>query len=137
MSVKISFNIKGLKELENDLKLLSRSENNKIKRKAVLAGAKVIRDAVKKEAPVRSGKLRQNIRAESAKGHPDIAGISIRVKGKSKNPSNAYYWRFLEYGTSKMKANPFIRRGADESEKQAIQVMINELSQGIDKVLLK
>ncbi|HDS7364941.1 HK97-gp10 family putative phage morphogenesis protein, partial [Morganella morganii] len=50
-------------------------------------------------------------------------------------PRNAFYWRFLENGTSKMAPQPFIRPVFDGKADEAADLALSKLSQAIDKVL--
>lgn len=128
--------IVGLNELERELKLLSKAESNQVKRKATRAGARVIRDEIRKRAPENTGVLKRNVVVAGAKGTTD-SGIMVRSKGKKGSKQNAFYWRFLELGTSKMAAIPFIRPGYQASEEPASKAAISELNNAIDKVLSK
>lgn len=50
----------------------------------------------------------------------------------AKNPNDPYYWRFVEFGTKKMKAKSFIRPAA-ETLPQALTVFMNEVVPQINK----
>ncbi|WP_345702308.1 HK97-gp10 family putative phage morphogenesis protein, partial [Morganella morganii] len=54
---------------------------------------------------------------------------------KTDDPRNAFYWRFLENGTSKMAPQPFIRPVFDGKADEAADLALSKLSQAIDKVL--
>ncbi|MHA6285117.1 HK97-gp10 family putative phage morphogenesis protein [Morganella morganii] len=54
---------------------------------------------------------------------------------KADDPRNAFYWRFLENGTSKMAPQPFIRPAFDGKADEAADLALSKLSQAIDKVL--
>ncbi|CDG20586.1 Gp10 [Xenorhabdus poinarii G6] len=140
----------ALKDLSRDLALLSKAENNKVLRRGTYAGAKILRDETRHRAPKRTGKLKRNIMAANRKKQRDgtvSAGVYVRGSNKSgtnsdtrmkkNDPRNAYYWRFLEKGTSKMAAKPFIDPAfdakADEAAEAAFQVALN----AIDEVLAK
>lgn len=135
--LKQNLSILGLKELERDLQLLSRAENNQVKRKAVLAGARVIRDEARRRAPKRKGRLKRNIITRAVKGRPDTAGVAVRQQGKKYSSKNAFYWRFVELGTSKQPAIPFMRQSFDTKIDEAAEAAGKELAAGIDKVLMK
>lgn len=47
--------------------------------------------------------------------------------GQESATANAYYWRFLEFGTSKAAARPFIRPAWDARRAHALQVMRTRL----------
>jgi HK97 gp10 family phage protein len=113
----------GLRDLE-----LAVSES--ILRKAALAGARVFLDEEKLRVPVRTGKGRDSliIAYEADKSLPGVIASYIVTWTKE-----AYYLRFIEYGTSKMAANPFKRPAYDAKKSaaaQAVDEVLNEAIQG-------
>ncbi|MNC15536.1 hypothetical protein D3C75_633590 [compost metagenome] len=56
---------------------------------------------------------------------------------KANNPRNAFYWRFVELGTSKLAAHPFVRPAYDAREDEAYAAAVQRMNQAIDKVLSK
>lgn len=132
----------GFKELDADFQLLSKAEQRKVSRKAVRAGAVVFRDAVRANAPVRSGLLKRSISVDTVRGSA-TAGVKFKKvpakkKGKKgKHKSTPYYWYFLEHGTSKMPAKPFVRPAFDASVKQAEEAAFNQYLKDIDGIFSK
>lgn len=132
----------GFKKLDADFKLLSQAEQRKVSRKAVRAGAVVFRDAVRANAPVHSELLKRSISVDTVRGSA-TAGVKFKKvlakkKGKKgKHKSTPYYWYFLEHGTSKMPAQPFVRPAFDASIKQAEEAAFNQYLNDIDRILLK
>ena len=49
-------------------------------------------------------------------------------------PGNVYYWRFLEFGTSKMKAQPFMRPAIEGNVNQASDAVVGKLNTAIDAI---
>lgn len=140
----------GLGDIAKDLDLLSKAENNKVLRDATRAGASVLREEVISRAPERTGKLKKNIvvvtQGSVAKGQIS-SGIHIRGRnprtGNSDNTMkagdrrNAFYWRFVELGTSKTPAHPFVRPSFDVMQDEAYQAALRHLNQAIDQVFSK
>ena len=132
----------GFKELDSDLKLLSQAEQRKVSRKAVRAGAVVFRDAVRANAPVRSGVLKRSISVDTVRGST-TAGVKfkkvlVKKKGKKgKHKSVPFYWYFLEHGTSNMPAQPFVRPAFDANIKQAEEAVFNQYLNDIDRIFSK
>ncbi|MDX7986696.1 hypothetical protein FE392_05010 [Xenorhabdus sp. 12] len=140
----------ALKDLSRDLELLSKAESNKVLRQGTYAGAKVLRDETRSRAPVRTGKLRKNIIASNRRLGRDgtiSAGVSVRgsnqsgtnsdTRMKKNDPRNAYYWRFLEKGTSKMAARPFIDPAFEAKADEAAEAVFAAALKAIDGVLAK
>ncbi|RRA25875.1 hypothetical protein C3O70_07610 [Cronobacter sakazakii] len=148
--ISTSLDFSGLADIAKDLETLSRAENNKVLRDATRAGAEVLRQEVEDRAPVLTGKLKKNVVVVTQKGRRrgEIAsGVHIRGvnpdtgnsdnKMKASNPRNAFYWRFVELGTSAMPAHPFVRPAFDTRQEEATQVAIRRMNQAIDEVLAK
>ena len=132
----------GFKELDADFKLLSNAEKRQVSRKAVRAGAVVFRDAVRANAPVRSGVLKRSISVDTVRGSA-TAGVKfkkvlVKKKGKKgRHKSMPFYWYFLEHGTSNMPAQPFVRPAFDASVKQAEEAAFNQYLNDIDRIFSK
>ncbi|ARK91065.1 HK97-gp10 family putative phage morphogenesis protein [Burkholderia pseudomallei] len=134
-----SVQIVGLNDLRVDFERLAKSQSRAALRKATLAGAAIIRDEARKRAPKKTGKLRRNIvsaalRQKDASGLA-TAGVRVRTKGKADSPNNAFYWRFDEFGTQYMKAQPFMRPAFDASIADAEGAIRTELAHAIDRAL--
>lgn len=147
-----NFNIdfSGFLDISRELDELSKAESTKVLRQAAYAGAVVLRDEVRAKAPRRTGKLARNIVASSQRSRRSgevSAGVYVRGSNKDStnsdnsmkggDPKNAYYWRFLEEGTSKMPPIPFIRPAFDSKADEAASAAIAKLDEAIDRVLRK
>jgi HK97 gp10 family phage protein len=125
--------IKGLDELRAALADLSPTLRRRLLRNALSAGARIFRDDAKRLAPVLSlpvqsggklvrkpGTLRNAISIRSSKvaRANGQVGLFINVRPAkgvnrgAKSPSDPFYWRFVEFGTRKMPAKPFLRPAA-------------------------
>lgn len=86
-------------------------------RVGVLGGA---RQYANTKANVRSGK----------------AGTSYATGGSKANPGgDTWYWRFVEFGTSKVAARPFMRPAMAQSIGEATDVFITEYGKAIDRAI--
>jgi HK97 gp10 family phage protein len=150
----MTVDIKGLKELQNALNQLPLKIQGRPVRSAVNAAAKIVMDDARRRVPVETGQLRKAIyrgrsRSMSSKGR-EVYVVSVR-KGKAKYANTAqnrrrnrvgktyqtrgeaYYWRFLEFGTAKMPARPFLRPAFESQKQNAAMVMKQKLLEAIDK----
>mgnify|MGYP000008431021 CR=1 FL=1 len=148
-----SVQIKGLDALAKALKELPDRVAKNGLRAAVYAGAKVIRDEAKLQAPVATGDLGPNQpppgtlkRSVILKQIPELSkknkqtffvtvrhGKKYRKQGKKGNLSqDAWYWRFVEFGTRKMRARPFLRPALEAKRRDAVQAMKDRLTERIE-----
>lgn len=139
-----SVQIKGLDALAKALKELPDRVAKNGLRAAVYAGAKVIRDEAKLQAPVATGTLK---RAVILKQIPELStknkqtffvtvrqGKKYRKQGKKGNLSqDAWYWRFVEFGTVKMSARPFLRPAFDMKKNDALTAIKTRLAERIEQ----
>lgn len=132
--------VAGLRELQQALAQLPIRVARNALRGAVNAGATVIRREAVQRAPVRTGKMRRAIYQKHA---PEKSGLMqatylvgvrsgkaeravtkrVRRGGKVLTVTldrDAYYWRFLEFGTSKMAARPFLRPAFEVKKYDAV-----------------
>lgn len=130
----MSTEIKGLKEIIDKLNALPPKLENKIVRAAVRKGANQIRDLARSKVSVDTGNIKKSI---VTVGHKENGKIAVKVtirQRKSKNAKRVFYAKFLEFGTSKMNAKPFLRPALDESEDKVLDAVIDDIKNGIDEV---
>ena len=147
----LSVKVTGLKELGQALENLGRKTKNKLGAKAMRKGGAIIRDQARANAPIlkekvphrKRGTLKKNIVARTKPQKDGSVRTIIFVrslknskvlefkgktgKGGAYNPRDPFYWRFVEFGTSKMPAKPFMRPAFEQSKQQAAQTIINTL----------
>jgi HK97 gp10 family phage protein len=131
----IEIKVQGLAELRNALARLPQNVGRNALRGAVNAGAKAIADEVRDRSPVDTGTLR---RAVYRKQIRELSGpvrqtffVGVRhgkryqnVKaGKKTVNMDAWYWRFIEFGTRRMPARPFLRPAFDAQKMAAIEAI--------------
>lgn len=133
--------LSGFKELASALRELPQKVARNALRSAVNAGATQIRKQARLNAPVDSGLLKKNIyqkQSRSASG-PEKQTVVVGVRsGRVRNKDGSkkelpYYWRFMEFGTSKMPAAPFLRPAFDTQKDAAIQAIADKLDERIQK----
>ena len=117
---------------------------NKSTRKAAQAGAQVYHDELKARVPMsakphKSGKktynpgtLRRAIYQAFVEDESNEGQATYRV---SWNKTHAFYGKFLEYGTSKMAAKPFLRPGYDSAHPRALSAVRQVMREEIEKEL--
>ena len=149
-----SVQVQGLDQLAKALRELPQRVARNGLRAAVYAGAKVIRDEAKLQAPVATGDLGADQpprgtlkRSVIMKQIPELSGArkqtffvtvrhgkKYRKQGKKGNLSqDAWYWRFVEFGTIKMSARPFLRPAFDMKKHEAVTAIKTRLAQRIEQ----
>lgn len=123
--------IKGLAELDRALQELAWPAARRALRKGMRKGANVVRDEARAKAPVRTGNLKRRIRTRERREENGDLRFAIEV------PRSAFYGRFLEYGTSKMAAKPFLRPAAEAKTEEAVTAMRDALQEAIAVELMK
>ena len=122
--------IEGLDNLKRKLAEVPKAMRKRVLRNALAAGAREVRDAAKRSAPVmtlgtslnapyrKPGTVKQAIRVRTSKADRRAGDVGVFVNVRpaksgqrgAKNPNDPFYWRFLEFGTKKMPARPFLQR---------------------------
>jgi HK97 gp10 family phage protein len=153
--------VEGLRELRARLKALPPKLQGPPARHALHAGAKVIKQAARNSSAWSddTGFLRENIVQFSAKKSETQYDAEVRVgvrkrrtkrQGKRlaaargrrqrrqrKGIVTAYYWKYLEFGTSRMAARPFMRPAFEANKMDALNRIIESLRVQIDKAAAK
>jgi len=125
--------IEGAKELEKKLLSFEPKLGRKIIRQALRAGAKVIHTAAKANVPVDTGALKQSLKVKAMRKRRHSYGVMVATSdGWFKG--DEFYGAFLEFGTSKMPAKPFVRPAFDAEKDNAEKIIKNQLQQGIEQV---
>lgn len=149
-----SVHIEGLRELTRALKELPDRVAKNGLRSAVYAGARVIQTEARQRAPVaekptrpnqpKPGTLRRaiimkHLREQSGR-HRQVFAITVRRgkkyrnQGKKKNLSqDAWYWHFIEFGTIKMAARPFLRPALESKRLAAVAAIKDKLADRIQQ----
>ena len=142
MDVKVT--IDGLAEIERKLKLLPQRIGMNAMRRALRKGANVIRDAARQNAKriddqSTSEQIVKNItvqgggrKREKREGGPMIR---VGVLGGARDMSK--YWRLLEFGTSRSRAQPFMRPAMDDKAQAAFDAAAAAAIKETDRELAK
>lgn len=143
--------VTGLVELGRRMRELSDDIQKKVSYQAVAAGARVIKANAISRAPisdqphqlgakkgqvVQPGNLRRNIiikRIPQGQSEHDAEYIVGVRHGKGVAPHDAFYFRFVEFGTVNMPAQPFLRPAFDSQKQVAVNKMKDILRKRIEK----
>ncbi len=133
---------RGVKELQKSLKQFPKNIQKNVMTGAVRAGAKPIVKLSRELVPVEHGDLKKSIRIKKRripKGSTMLkfsihAGGNIRVNGESLRP---YYAHMIEFGTSQMSAQPFMRPALEQEAGNAIKYVREYIEKRIPKEIAK
>ena len=129
--------IDGLRAVSAALQKLGDNVAKSVLRGGVSAAAKVVRDETKRRAPVDTGRLKRAVafgraRWECEKGR-EVANVFVRqakngAAGQKRVEAygkfDAYYGRWVEFGTSDTPAQPFMRPAWDATKASALEAMV-------------
>lgn len=154
--MQLDVDVKGLAEIERKLKLLPERVGNNAMRRALRKGANVIRDAARRNAkaiddPETREQIWKNIAVSGGgrRRERQAGGVMMRVgvrggarplkKGTDTGlpGGNTTHWRFVEFGTSQARAQPFMRPAAASSAGAAYQAFAAAAPAELDKELRK
>lgn len=153
----VTVKITGLEELQQKLEEIPTKLAKRSLRKALRAGANVIRNAIVTLAPKDTGFLSRHFGTRISVMRDELAATAyVGPQGKIDYPlysSGAYkikrkhgkvhkvgriavasVARFLEFGTMKMGKKPFMTPAFEDKKSEAVDAITTELKEGLDDV---
>jgi len=109
-------------------------------RGAPTAAAKIVRDEIRGNARGRfptSQTLYRAIKHRRASTQGDDFRAVVFIERGRGAQYDAFYWRFLEFGTVKMSAKPFVRPGIDNSRNKVSGAMADHIRKRFDNAVKK
>lgn len=112
----ISFSIEGFDEL---VKALAKFPDDaaEVMASSVMQGALIVQDDAKVRCPVDTGTLKRSIHSEFEEQTPNSASAVVGT--------DVEYGKYVEFGTSRMSAQPYLRPAVDEN-REAIEKAITD-----------
>lgn len=115
----------GTADVLRKFSALSAQAQRTVGRDSLRSAARVVVAKAKQRVPVDSGLLKRSITQTVSVGNGKFeALVGYRKK--------AFYGGFVELGTSKMAAQPFLRPALDESHAEIEAVFVDSLNRTID-----
>ena len=106
--------IEGLPELRQMSERIAPRTANRLARATVHWIAGQVRNAMRQRSPKDDGILRRAINSVRRRGTPTEAVSDVRVSHGAGVKHDAWYWHFIEFGTVKQPAQPYIQPTIDE-----------------------
>ena len=133
----MSIEITGVKDVQNILNSLLPKHARNLMRATIHGVASTIAKEAKTNAPKDKGVLKKAIKARRKKSHPDAPVSEVYIlTGKSKK-YDAFYWKFVEFGTSGKTAQserPFIRPASDKARAGFNAVITKEFGKKLEQL---
>ena len=118
--------VRGLAEVQRTIQRIASDLENTIQSDVLMEAAKkFVVPAIRDRAPVRTGKLRDSITAQLAKSR---SGKPIVKVGPGKGH---FYSKFIEFGTSKVSARPFLRPAFRSVRKEVNKFLKSQIGRAI------
>ena len=152
----VTVKLEGVDALNKALADATKQIRTKAVRSALRKAGQVISKEAKQAAPVLSAPTKTRkpgtvkkaiaVRASKFARQAGNEGVFINVrplrgsrqktlgKAGAKNQNDPFYWRFLEFGTVKMKARPFLSPAAESKGNEAIKTFMNSVIPQIEKL---
>lgn len=143
-----TYRIQGFDDLIGKLRQVPVALRKKALRNALSAGGRIVRDDARKTVAVLSkpvpyrttGLLKKSIAVRTSKAarRSGDVGVFVNIKPAkgakkgAKSRLDPFYWRFVEFGTKKMRAMPFLGRAAKKFP-QALDAIRANLRKWFDK----
>lgn len=120
--------ITGVKELVGNFELMGRDAGN-FARAATHKVATVVTKRSKRNAAKLTGRLKKAIKSKRRRERRGMfRSDTIILMGDSRtDPKGAFYWPWIEYGTLKQPAQPFVGPALKETEPQAFKIYEEEI----------
>lgn len=116
--------LEGMDELLAEVERLGKA-GNRIENKALREAGDAVKQSIQNQTPTRSGRLKGSIEVSRVKTKGGIKQVEV-----GPGP-DGYYGKFLEFGTVKMRANPFVSRGYETSKGEAERIIEEEIRKGL------
>lgn len=150
MSDGVTIKVEGLDELARKIRSLAPKIQDKILGSAVNAGLQIVKKDAADRVPVgethtvngithESGMLKRSIFVKRISSNGEgraeyILGVRQGRKERKRN-KDAFYWRFIEFGTKHIAARPFLRPAFESKKNEAFEKIKQTLKSGLDRVV--
>lgn len=123
MAVEVKF--EGMDELIKAVEALGQ-KGSRIENVALREAGTYLAEEMKKEAPVRTGELRDSIEVSNVKTKQGQKYVEV-------GPNKDTNWRakFIEFGTIHIRPNPFMSRAYEKNKDKVQEIIAQKLREGL------
>lgn len=118
----ITMSVRGGEQLRRNLARLAGAERRQAQRDGLEAGARIVETYAKIAAPVDTGFLRSSITVDEVTPMEAIIG------------PHTDYAEHVEFGTSRMEAQPYMRPALDEHENEIVDAVAATVAAFVESV---
>ncbi len=129
MANQVEVEVKGMDELMRELDRLSDRASGRVQNAALRAAAEPILEDAVRNAPEDTGKGKQGLKISRPRKQRAERYVLVGI-GRGDN-SEIFYMKFHEFGTSKMKARPFLGPAYEKNKKRVLDIIRGELRRGL------
>jgi len=120
--------LEGIDELLNRLQQIGTNISS-LENKALKNAAEPVLIDAKANVPIKTGKLQRGLKVSGIKTSGGIKHVLVGVD-RADN-SEIFYGKFIEFGTSKMSARPFLEPAYEKNKKEIVEAIKNTLKEGL------
>jgi HK97 gp10 family phage protein len=124
-------NSNGIDAVFRELQGLDKKLRNKIIRQAQREAAKPLAAEIREQAPKDSGALSRSVKVRSGGRKKDTISTAVVVSGGHDDP----FVGFIEFGSARAPANPFIRRSVASKRDEVIDTIAQKINDAIKREL--
>lgn len=124
MANEVDLELLGIEDLITEVEKLGK-QGARLENRALREAGEVVKEAIQNESPVDTGTLKKSITVSRVKTKDGMKQVEV---GPGKE---AFYGKFVEFGTVKIRANPFMGRGYESSKGKATDTIAENLRKGL------
>lgn len=116
--------MEGRQELSKVFRVAAPQAVNREIKEATIRASEAVAEDARNKVPVDTGTLRRSIevRQHTDRTRPGVVGAEV-VTGKGQFQGETLYGSYVEYGTDKMRARPFMRPALHENKRPALRTL--------------
>lgn len=130
MAKVFAIDVVGAPELKAQLAALEPKVAKKLTRKAMREAQKIVLADAKRLVPVDTGQLRKSLAIRALKRSRSRFGVSVQTK-EGLFKGEQFYGGFIELGTKKMEAKPYLRPALYDNEAKVRETFADSLREFI------
>lgn len=124
MANEVNLELLGIQDLITEVEKLGK-QGARIENKALREAGDVVKEAIQNETPVDTGTLKKSITVSRVKTKDGMKQVEVGPNDEG------WYGKFVEFGTVKIRSNPFMGRGYETSKDKAMDTIKENLRKGL------